>query len=111
MIMKKLLVVFAFVLLAGCGGSKIQLNNGTGLDLAVLTMTIDGNSETWHNVKADQTVGSDMAIPSGASPILLEWETAGEQLSMEYVTIDSANSAKRVSILFAADEMSVNYAF
>ncbi|MEA3265415.1 MAG: hypothetical protein U9P42_00530 [Candidatus Fermentibacteria bacterium] len=109
--MKKLLVVLAFVLLAGCGGSKIQLNNGTGLDLAVLTMTIHGNSETWYNVKADQTVGSDMEIPPGASPILLEWETAGEQLSMEYVTIDSANSAERVSILFAADEMSVNYAF
>ncbi|MCK5840692.1 MAG: hypothetical protein KAH31_00880 [Candidatus Sabulitectum sp.] len=109
--MKKLLVVLAFVLLAGCGGSKIQLNNGTGLDLAILTMTIGENSESWYNVEADKIVGSDMEIPPGASPILLEWETAGEQLSMEYVTIDSANSAKRVSILFAADEMSVNYAF
>ncbi len=108
---KKTLIVAAFILIAGCGGSKIQLNNGTGLDLAVLTMTIGGNSETWYNVEADQTIGSDMEIPPGAVSIQLDWETAGEQWSIEYVTIDSANSAERLSILFAPDEMSVNYAF
>ncbi len=109
--MKKILVLTAVVLLTGCGGSKIQLNNGTGLELEAVTLTIADNSETWHDIAADQTFGSDLAFPAGAASILLEWEADGQQWSMEYVTIDSAGSADRVSILFAPDEMSVNYSF
>lgn len=109
--MKKILVLLAIVLLMGCGGSKIQLNNGTGLDLAEVTLTVGDNSETWSNIEADKTFGSDIPIPAGAASFLLEWETPAEQWSMEYVTIDSANLANTVSILFAPGEISVNYSF
>ncbi|MCD4707113.1 MAG: hypothetical protein K8S62_05185 [Candidatus Sabulitectum sp.] len=109
--MKKILVLSAIVLLTGCGGSKIQLNNGTGMELETVTLTIEENSETWHNIAPDKTFGSDMAFPQGAASILLEWEANGQQWSMEYAAIDSASYAERVSIFFASDEMSVNYSF
>jgi len=109
--MKKILVLSAVILLAGCGGSKIQLNNGTGMDLDAVTLNIAGNSETWYNVEANKSFGSDISIPDSAVTIQLEWESAGDQWSMEYVTIDSASRAKNVSILFAVEEMSVNYSF
>jgi len=109
--MKKVLVLSAVVLLAGCGGSKIQLNNGTGTDLDSVTLSIAGNSETWYNIEANKSFGSDMSLPDSAVTILLEWSAAGDQWSMEYVTIDSASRAKSVSILFALEEMSVNYTF
>lgn len=109
--MKKILVLSALVLLAGCGGSKIQLNNGTGLDLETVTLTIGDKSETWNNIEADKTFGSDITLPREAATIFVEWETAGEEWSMEYVTIDSASNADRISILFAPGEISVNYSF
>ncbi len=109
--MKKMLVLSAVVLLAGCGGSKLQLNNGTGMDLDSVTLSIAGNSETWYNVESNKTLGSDMLLPDSAATILLEWEAAGDQWRMEYVMIDSASRAKTVSILFALEEMSVNYTF
>ncbi len=109
--MKKILILSVLVLLAGCGGSKIQLNNGTGLDLETVTLTIADNSQSWQNIQTDKTFGSDISIPAGSAVIYLEWETAEEQWSMEYVTIDSASRADKISILFAAEEMSVNYSF
>ncbi len=109
--MKRILFFLVLILLAGCGGSKIQLNNGTGMDLSSVTLSIAGNSETWSNIAADQTFGSDISIPSEAATILIEWEAAGEEWSMEYVTIDSASIADRISILFAFEEISVNYSF
>ena len=109
--MRRILFLAAVVLVIGCGGSKIQLNNGTGLDLEEVTLTIGDNSQTWQNIAADKTFGSDLAFSNGAASILLEWETGGEQWSMEYVAIDSASLADRVSILFAPEEISVNYSF
>ena len=109
--MKKTLILSVLVLLVGCGGSKIQLNNGTGLDLQTVTLTIADNSQTWQEIQSDETFGSDISIPNGAAVISLEWATAEEQWSMEYVTIDSASQADKISILFAPEEMSVNYSF
>lgn len=109
--MKKTLILSVLVLLAGCGGSRIQLNNGTGLDLETVTLTIADNSQTWQNIQSDKTFGSDISIPAEATVIYLEWATTEEQWSMEYVTIDSASRADKISILFAPDEMSVNYSF
>ena len=109
--MKRILFVLVLILLAGCGGSKIQLNNGTGMDLSSVTLSIAGNSETWNDIKADQTFGSDIPLPDEASNMLLEWEAGEEEWTMEYATIDSASLADRVSILFADGEISVNYSF
>ncbi|MCK5785568.1 MAG: hypothetical protein KAH54_03305 [Candidatus Sabulitectum sp.] len=109
--MKKILVLSAIVLLAGCGGSKIQLKNGTGMDIETVTLTIAENTETWQNIGVDKTFGSDMAFPQAATVILLQWEANGQQWDIEYASIDSASLAERVSILFASDEMSVNYTF
>lgn len=109
--MKKVMILAAILLIFACGGQKIQLNNGTGLDLTTVTLTIGENSQTWNDIEADNTFGSDIEIPSGATPILLDWETPAEQWSMEYILIDSAFVAKRISILFAPDEISVNYSF
>lgn len=109
--MRKVLVLAAILLIIACGGQKIQLNNGTGLDLTTVTLTIGENSQTWNDIEADNTFGSDIEFPSGATPIFLEWETLAEQWSMEYISIDSAFVAERISILFAPDEMSVNYSF
>ncbi len=109
--MKTILVLSALVLLVGCGGSKIQLNNGTGNALVDVTLTIDGNVETWQSIEQDETFSSNLIFPEQATTILLEWETAGELSSIEYVSIDSAYKAKRVSILFAPDEMGVSYEF
>lgn len=109
--MRKVLVLSAILLVFACSGQKVQLNNGTGLDLTTVTLTIGENSQTWNDIEADKTFGSDIEFPSSATPILLEWETLAEQWSMEYISIDSAFVAKRVSILFAPDEMSVNYSF
>ncbi len=109
--MKKVLVISLMVLLAGCGGSKLQLNNATGNDLASVTLTIGEESQTWHNISANKTFGSDLPIPDGAVSLLITWESAGEEMSMEYLTIDSASRADKISILFSPDEISVNYAF
>lgn len=109
--MKKILVLSALVLLIGCGGSKIQLNNGTGSAIDNVTLTIDGDSQTWQSVESNETFSSSLAFPEQATTILLEWETAGELSSIEYVSIDSAYKANRVSILFAPDEMGVSYEF
>ena len=109
--MKKILVLLALVLLIGCGGSKIKLNNGTGSAIANVTLTIDGKVETWQNIDSDETFSSGLTFPEQATTILLEWETAGELSSIEYVSIDSAYKANRVSILFAPDEMGVSYEF
>ena len=109
--MKRILFSIVLILLVGCGGSKIQLNNGTGMDLSSVTLTIAGNSQTWTNVEADKTFGSDLPLPDEASILLLEWEAGEEEWIMEYATIDSASLAERVSILFAEGEISVNYSF
>lgn len=109
--MKKILILSAIVMMVGCGQSKIQLNNGTGMDLETVTLTIAENTETWHNIAADKTFGSDLLIPDGAAPILIEWEVDGQSWNIDYVTIDSASQAERVSILFAPEEISINYSF
>ena len=109
--MKKILVLLALVFLVGCGGSKIQLNNATGTALTNVVLTIDGNSESWQNIESDETFSSSLDFPIQATPILLEWESDGELSSIEYVSIDSAYKANRVSILFAPDEMGVSYEF
>jgi hypothetical protein len=109
--MKKAVVLSVFVLMTGCGGSKVRLNNGTGMILDSVTLTIAGNSETWYNVEADKTIGSDLVLPDSSVTIMLEWDSGGDQWSMEYATIDSAGCAKSVSIMFSIEQMSVNYSF
>jgi len=109
--MNKAVLLAGFLLLAACGGHKIELNNGSGIDLEKVTVTIGEVEETFHDIEADETFGADFALSEGAQPINLEWEAGGETWSMEYTLIDRASEAKRISILFAPDEVSVNYSF
>jgi hypothetical protein len=109
--MRKVLFLSVLLLLAACGGHRIELNNGSGMDLETVTVTIGENSETFHNIAADEIFGTDIAISDAAQPVRIDWETGGETWFMEYTLIDRAAEAKRISILFAPDEVSVNYSF
>ena len=109
--MKRIVISAGILLLAACGGKGIELNNGTGMDLETVTVTIGENSETFSNIEADQTFGSDLPITDTALPVEIVWEAGGETWRMEYMLIDRAAEAKRISILFAPDEVSINYSF
>jgi len=109
--MKRVALISVFLLLAACGGSKMELNNGTGMDLETVTLTIGEQTRTWNSIDADETFSSDILPADAASPVLLEWETNGQTWSMEYFLIENASEAKRISILFAPDEISINYSF
>jgi len=109
--MKKAVLLAGLLLLAACGGHRVELNNGSGMDLETVTVTIGENTETFHNIEADETFGTDIALAAEAQPVRIEWEAGGESWFMDYMLIDRASEAKRISILFAPDEVSVNYSF
>ncbi len=109
--MKKTVFIAAILLLAACGNSGIELNNATGMDLDRVTLTIGDNTQTWDNVEADQTIRSSLKITDSALPVRVDWEASSETGYMEYFLIDRAAEAKRVSILFAPEEVSINYSF
>jgi len=109
--MKRFLVISALVLLAGCGGTKINLNNGTGIDLETVTLSVGESTETWHNIARDETFGSSLAVSGNSIPVVVTWEANGETWSMDNLLIDTAGEAKKISILFAPDELSINYSF
>ncbi|HOP27269.1 MAG TPA: hypothetical protein PKX02_08720 [Candidatus Sabulitectum sp.] len=109
--MRKAAVIAAALLILACGGSRIELNNATGMDLDQVTVTIGENTETFTDIEANQTFGTDLPITGPAEFIRLEWTAGGETSSMEYSLIERAAEAKHISILFAPDEVSVNYAF
>jgi hypothetical protein len=109
--MKRIAAISVFVLLAGCGSAKISLNNGTGMDLETVTLTVGDNTETWQNIKQNQTFSSSIAVTENSVPVVIVWETGGQQWRMDNLLIDSATEAKKISILFEADELSINYSF
>lgn len=109
--MKKAVIAAGILLLVACGGSRIELNNGSGMDIETVTVTIGDNSETFHDIAADETFGADLPITDSAQPVSIEWEAGGETWYMEYTLIDRADEAKRISILFAPDEVNINYSF
>lgn len=109
--MKKTVFIAAFLLIAACGNSGIELNNGTGMDLTSVTLTIGENTQTWTDVEADKTIRSNLEITDPAETVRVNWQSVSENGQMEYTLIDRAAEAKRVSILFAPDEVSINYSF
>lgn len=109
--MKKTALLSLMLLLTACGGSRLEFNNGTGLDLETVKVTIGDNTQTWSNISLDETFTSDLPLSDSPEPVLIQWETAGQSWEMEYMLIERAADAKRVSILFAPDEVSINYSF
>lgn len=109
--MKKLLILAPILLAAACGGTKIELNNGTGLDLETVIVTIGDNSETFHNIAADETFSTGLPLEDTSQPVKIEWETAGQNWEMEYMFVENADEAGRISILFAPDMVNINYSF
>lgn len=109
--MKKTILLSLILLLSACGGSRLEFNNGTGLDLETVKVTIGDNTQTWNNISLDETFTSDLPLSDSPEPVLIQWETAGQSWEMEYMLIERAADAKRVSILFAPDEVSINYSF
>lgn len=99
------------LLLAACGGSKITLSNGTGIDLDTVKMTINEDTQTWNSISADQTFSTYLTPGETSSPVTIEWEADGETWSMDYMLIENASEAEKISILFAPDEISINYSF
>jgi len=109
--MKKTVLLTGILLLVACGGTKVNFNNGSGMDIETVTVTIGENTETFHDIQANETFGTKIAISDTAQPVKIEWEADGETWFMEYMLIDRASEAKRISVLFAPDEVSVNYSF
>ena len=109
--MKKLLIAAAILMVAGCGGTRIELNNGSGADIETLTVTIGENSETFHNIAVDETFTTGLPLGDSDHPVKIEWETAGETWTMEYALVENAQEASRISILFAPDQVNINYSF
>ncbi len=109
--MKRTALLSLIMLLAACGGTRLEFNNGTGLDLETVKVTIGENTQTWHNISRDETFTSDLDLTGAPEPVLIQWETGGQSWEMEYMLIERAGEAKRVSVLFAPDEMSINYSF
>ena len=109
--MRTTATVAAILMLVACGGMRVELNNGTGTDLDSVTLTIGDKSETWQDLSRDQTFTTDIEISQGSLPFIVEWEKDGQNWSMDQVMIENAHEAKRISILFAPDEVSINYSF
>lgn len=112
--MKKGIVLSALLLLllTGCGGEgKISLNNGTGQRVESVTLTIGGASQSWRGIEADETFSSRLELPPGEVTCNLSWVIAGVEDGFEFQTISRAQDAKRVSIYFSKDELSVGYEF
>ncbi|PIE51980.1 hypothetical protein CSA37_08905 [Candidatus Fermentibacteria bacterium] len=109
--MRKALFTAALLLVLACGNSGIELNNGTGMNLDSVTLSIGENSKTWENVEADQTVKTGLDMLGGSNTVRVEWQVEGRTEFIDYEILENAADAKRVSILFAPDEVSINYSF
>jgi hypothetical protein len=100
------------VLAAGCGGEgKVFLNNGTGVRLESVTLTIGGESQSWNGIEPDETFGSRLQVPEGEVQCSLSWEESGRTDGFDFTTISRAAEAKKVSIFFSLTELSVGYEF
>ena len=109
--MKRLAALALVLLFAACGNSGIELNNGSGMDIETISLTIGENSETWTGIAADETFRAGFEITDSTQPVQIEWNSGGETYYMEYALIENAQEANRISILFAPDEISINYSF
>lgn len=112
--MKNTLVLSAVLLLlvSGCGGEgKISLNNGTGQRVESVTLTIAGASQSWTGIAPDETFTSRLEMPPGEVMCNLTWVINGVEEGFDFQTISRAQDAKKVSIFFSKDQLSVGYEF
>jgi len=113
--MKKAIIVFLPVLLllvSGCGGQgNISLSNATGRTLDTITLTVGEASQTWTNISPDEVFTSRLEIPPGEVQCNITWAGGGFRDDLDFLTIDRGHEAKKVSIIFSKDELSVGYEF
>lgn len=103
----------AFTLfLSGCGTQgKISLSNGTGRALETVTLTVGGESQTWSNIAPDEIFSSRLEVPPGEVQCNITWVGGGVRDDFDFVTHELAGDAKKISIFFSKDELSLGYEF
>ncbi len=115
------ILVVSVILVAACGGTKIEVTNGTGSDFMLLEVAINGAELGWSSVDIEQTVSGYLTIPETPIPpiAIISWDNGFGSFEEEICLVDSAAMADKIWIHLSWEvtmegtlqTISLNYSF
>jgi hypothetical protein len=109
--MRWFLLIVAGLLFLGCGqGTKVEIVNETGADLAAVTLTLGGATLTWDLIKGGETVSSRLALPAGGE-WALSYTSGSVTVTDSNVMPDSSDRASCVTVFVSGESTGLVYRF
>jgi hypothetical protein len=109
--MRWFLLLAAGLLFLGCGqGTKVEIVNETGADLAAVTLTLGGATLAWDLIKGGESVSRRITLPAGG-----EWSlsyTSGSfTVTDSNVMPDSSDRASSITLFISGESTGLVYHF
>jgi hypothetical protein len=107
------ILVISVILVAACGGTKIEVANDTGYDFLLLEIEINGEELDWTSVDNEETVSGSLTIPETPRPPVarITWDSGINTFEEEICLLDSAATADRILIHLSLEATALSYSF
>lgn len=108
MIRRLLAVSLLAVLLAGCGGSNIEITNDSGSPISGVRISAAGTVSEWDLINHAQTVSAALSAPLAG--VIAVTYTSGTMTYSDTIAVpEGCENPSSVSIWIAGDATSIKY--
>jgi hypothetical protein len=95
----------------GCGqGTKVEIVNETGADLAAVTLALGGATLEWDLIKGGESVSSRIALPAGGE-WSLSYTSGSVTVTDSNVMPDSSDRASSITLFISGESTGLVYHF